>query len=92
MLHLSRGVFGADFGSVSTVIQNIQNNNAHGIYFRLIERTFQEFDQNHLKNCLKELLKIMILGIILQLLYKGYEDIVFREEGARIYYPDVKQK
>ena len=48
-LHLSRGVFGADFGSVSTVIQNHKDENARGTYFRLVERTFQEFDQKHLK-------------------------------------------
>ena len=49
LLHLSRGVFGADFGSVSTVIQNTKDDNARGTYFRLVERTFQEFDQRHLQ-------------------------------------------
>src|SRR5690606_19643407 len=43
LLHLSRGVFGADFGSVSTVITNTTPiESSKGTYFRLVERTFQE--------------------------------------------------
>ena len=49
LLHLSRGVFGADFGSVSCVITNAYSTRAKGTYFRLIERTFQEFYQGHLE-------------------------------------------
>lgn len=49
LLHLSRGIFGADFGSSSAVISNTKNPKACGTYFRLVERTFQEFDQKHLK-------------------------------------------
>lgn len=49
LLHLSRGVFGADFGASSAVITNTKSSDACGTYFRLIERTFQEFDQKHLQ-------------------------------------------
>lgn len=49
LLHLSRGVFGADFGASSAVIKNTSNANASGTYFRLVERTFQEFEQSHLR-------------------------------------------
>ena len=49
LLHLSRGVFGADFGASSAVIVNAESKEAYGTYFRLIERTFQEFDQQHLR-------------------------------------------
>jgi hypothetical protein len=49
LLHLSRGVFGADFGSSAAVIKNYEDQQAKGTYFRLVERTFQEFDQNHLR-------------------------------------------
>lgn len=48
LLHLSRGVFGADFGASSAVIQNDADSLAKGTYFRLVERTFQEFEQSHL--------------------------------------------
>ncbi|MCW4074287.1 BREX-1 system adenine-specific DNA-methyltransferase PglX [Prevotella copri] len=49
LLHLSRGVFGADFGASSAVIKNSHNEDAYGTYFRLVERTFQEFEQSHLR-------------------------------------------
>ena len=49
LLHLSRGVFGADFGASSAVIKNTSNANASGTYFRLVERTFQELEQSHLR-------------------------------------------
>lgn len=49
LLHLSRGVFGADFGASSAVIKYTSNANASGTYFRLVERTFQELEQSHLR-------------------------------------------
>jgi hypothetical protein len=48
LLHLSRGIFGADFGSVATTVQKAQQSGGSGTYFRLIERTFQEFNVEHL--------------------------------------------
>ena len=49
LLHLSRGVFGADFGASSAVIIHGESQKSYGTYFRLVERTFQEFDQKHLR-------------------------------------------
>ena len=92
LLHLSRGVFGADFGSVSTVIQNCETNNGHGTYFRLIERTFQEFDQNHLRMLFEKTLENHDFRFFFADYTKDVTDIVYSENGAKIYYPNVEQK
>jgi hypothetical protein len=91
LLHLSRGVFGADFGSVSTVIQNRKDENAQGTYFRLIERTFQEFDQRHLKLLFEKTLSDHDFRYKFIDYSKDVTDIVYNKEGAKIYYPSVPQ-
>lgn len=55
MLHMGRGVFGVDFGSVAFVIKNLFSNEKSGIYFRLYQRTFQyielsDIEQLYLKS------------------------------------------
>jgi hypothetical protein len=92
LLHLSRGVFGADFGSVSTVIQNKKTESAKGVYFRLIERTFQEFDQKHLRMLFENTLTNHGFRFFFASYSKDIQDIVFSDNGARIYYPNVSQK
>ena len=92
LLHLSRGIFGADFGSVSTVIQNKKNDNPQGTYFRLIERTFQEFDQKHLQMLFEKTLENHQFRYFFANYTKDVIDIEYSEHGAKIYYPNVKQK
>ena len=92
LLHLSRGVFGADFGSVSTVIQNRRDLNACGTYFRLIERTFQEFDQKHLKILFEKTLEDHNFKYIFASYTKDVDDIVYSDKGAKIYYPNIEQR
>lgn len=91
LLHLSRGVFGADFGSSCAVIKNSPNGDFKGTYFRLVERTFQEFDQKHLK----ELFERVLENNDFKFYFKGYskdtEIIKYSEDGARIYYPEINQ-
>lgn len=91
LLHLSRGVFGADFGASSAVIANTNSSDACGTYFRLIERTFQEFDQKHLQL----LFEMTLLNHDFRYLFADYskdvEELVYSEHGARIYYPNVLQ-
>lgn len=92
LLHLSRGVFGADFGASSAVIANTKNPNACGTYFRLIERTFQEFDQKHLRMLFEKTLANHDFRFLFAEYSKEVEDIVYSEKGAKIYYPNVQQK
>ena len=91
LLHLSRGVFGADFGASSAVISNTQSADAKGTYFRLIERTFQEFDQKHLQLLFEKTLANHDFRFLFVDYSKEVEDIVFSEQGAKIYYPAIPQ-
>lgn len=91
LLHLSRGVFGADFGASSAVISNTKNPEACGTYFRLVERTFQEFDQKHLKLLFEKTLANHDFRYYFKGYTKDVEDIVYSENGAKIYCPNVSQ-
>lgn len=91
LLHLSRGVFGADFGASSAVISNTKDPEACGTYFRLVERTFQEFDQKHLKLLFEKTLANPNFRYYFKGYTKDVEDIVYSENGAKIYYPNVSQ-
>lgn len=92
LLHLSRGVFGADFGASSAVIANTKNSDACGVYFRLIERTFQEFDQKHLQLLFEKTLLNRDFRYLFAEYNKDVEDITYSEQGAKIYYPNVPQE
>lgn len=91
LLHLSRGVFGADFGASSTVIANTKSSDACGTYFRLIERTFQEFDQKHLQLLFEKTLLNHDFHYLFADYSKDVEDLVYTEHGAKIYYSNVPQ-
>lgn len=91
LLHLSRGVFGADFGASSAVISNTKSDNAKGTYFRLIERTFQEFDQKHLQLLFEKTLANHDFRYYFADYTKEVDDIVYSEKGAKIYYPNIPQ-
>lgn len=92
LLHLSRGVFGADFGASCTIIKNSPNRNFRGTYFRLIERTFQEFDQKHLKELLEKVLKNHEFRFLFKSYSKDLSSIEYSENGAKIYYSGIDQK
>ena len=49
LLHLSNGVFGGDFGSSCSIIVNTSPGNQKGTYFRLLDKTFQYIEQQHLQ-------------------------------------------
>ena len=91
LLHLSRGVFGADFGASSVVISNTKSENAKGTYFRLIERTFQEFDQKHLQQLFEKTLANHDFKFYFADYTKDVTDIVYSENGIKIYYPAIPQ-
>jgi hypothetical protein len=88
---LSRGVFGADFGSTCTVMDVSKRPNSKGIYFRLLERTFQEINQEHLRVLFLESNR----DIDFKFYFKGYNSSNFlishSKNGQRIYFPDVSQ-
>ena len=92
LLHLSRGVFGADFGASSAVIKNTSNANASGTYFRLVERTFQEFEQSHLRMLFEQTLSNHDFKYNFKEYTKDVTELPYSEDGNRIYYPNVEQK
>ena len=92
LLHLSRGVFGADFGASSAVIKNAANDKAHGTYFRLVERTFQEFEQSHLRMLFEQTLANHDFKYKFSEYTKDVTELLYSEDGNRIYYPNVEQK
>lgn len=91
LLHLSRGVFGADFGASSAVIKNTSNANACGTYFRLVERTFQEFEQSHLRMLFEQALANHDFKYNFKEYTKDVTELPYSEDGNRIYYPNVEQ-
>jgi len=91
LLHLSRGIFGADFGSVSAVIKNQQTKNAKGTYFRLIERTFQEFFEADLRKLFEYTLENHEFKYDFGVYNKDSREIYSSPDGKRIYYPDIQQ-
>ena len=92
LLHLSRGVFGADFGASSAVIKNTNNANSCGTYFRLVERTFQEFEQSHLRMLFEQTLANHDFKYNFKEYTKDVTELPYSEDGNRIYYPNVDQK
>ena len=92
LLHLSRGVFGADFGASSAVIQNAANKEARGTYFRLVERTFQEFEQSHLRMLFEQTLANHDFKYRFKDYTKDVTELPYSEDGNRIYYPNVSQQ
>lgn len=91
LLHLSRGVFGADFSASSSVIKNTSNANACGTYFRLVERTFQEFEQSHLRMLFEQTLANHDFKYNFKEYTKDVTELPYSEDGNRIYYPNVEQ-
>ena len=92
LLHLSRGVFGADFGASSAVIQNAANKEARGTYFRLVERTFQEFEQSHLRMLFEQTLANHDFMYRFKDYTKDVTELPYSEDGQKIYYPNVSQQ
>jgi hypothetical protein len=91
LLHLSRGVFGADFGSMCTVLTNGKRKITNGTYFRLIERTFQEIYQGHLE----ELFLIAKSESNFKYKFTNYSKdnprFIHSNDGSKLYYPNVPQ-
>ncbi|MDD3063588.1 MAG: BREX-1 system adenine-specific DNA-methyltransferase PglX [Massilibacteroides sp.] len=92
LLHLSRGVFGADFGSSAAVIKNYEDQQAKGTYFRLVERTFQEFDQNHLRMLFEQTLANHDFKYYFKDYDKEVTELPYSENGNKIYYSGISQQ
>ncbi|MCS3632319.1 hypothetical protein GGP55_002935 [Salinibacter ruber] len=93
LLHLSRGIFGADFGSVATAVQKAEQNRRTGTYFRLIERTFQEFNVEHLHELFLRAMEDPDFHYDFSQYEKdGSIPNVSDPRGQRLYYPRIDQR
>ena len=90
LLQLSRGVFGADFGSVASVFTN-ERKLYNGIYIKLVERTFQEFEESHLNQLLLKVLNNHEFRFDFSKYSKEEPNLVNSEKGSKIYYNNVDQ-
>ena len=91
LLHLSRGIFGADFGSMSAVMRNASMSASTGVYFKLVERTFQEFHQRHLQELFLKTLANVDFKFDFSNYSKEINNIEHSDSGNRIYYSDIHQ-
>jgi hypothetical protein len=91
LLHLSRGIFGADFGSMSATMTNVKNPNSFGTYFRLLKRTFQEFFQDDLRKLFLEAKNNNDFKFDFDKYSKETRNVQFSHLGAKIYYPNITQ-
>lgn len=92
LIHLSRGVFGADFGSVATIIQKRKPNlETCGTYFKLIERTFQEFHHWHLQELFRNTLANPNFRFLFSSYVKDFQVIEHNTSGSQTYYPNFLQ-
>jgi hypothetical protein len=95
LLHMGRGIFGIDFGSVAFCISKAKNEDAKGTYFRLHERNFQHI---HFEDIEKLFLysngKLGYKYDFSQ--YRGEDGITEipedgTESGQKIFYPQIPQ-
>jgi hypothetical protein len=95
LLHMGRGVFGIDFGSVAFAIKKTKSENAIGSYFRLHERNFQhilykDIEKLFLYSNGKEDYKYDFKQ------YRGEEGITEipengTDDGKKLFYPNIPQ-
>lgn len=96
LLHMGRGIFGIDFGSVAFTMKKEQKKESIGNYFRLHERNFQHI---HFEDI--EKLFLYTNGNINYKydfnLYRGEDGITEipkqgTENGQRLFYPNIAQE
>lgn len=95
LLHMGRGIFGIDFGSVAFSMEKLKNNSSSGSYFRLHERNFQHIYYEDIEKLFlysnSNIDYKYDFGI-----YRGEDGITIipeegSETGQRIFYPNIHQ-
>jgi hypothetical protein len=90
-LQLSNGVFGGDFGSTPCVIQSLKNNGSHAIYFRIVEKTFQMIESEHLKEIFLKAKSNHNFKFDFSTYDRTFASIVHSEKGKKIVYESIPQ-
>lgn len=89
-VHLSNGAFGGDFGSTPCVISKIKAK-SYGIYFRIVEKTFQFIDQKHLEIIFLNALKNHEYKFDFATYDKANPNFADDPKGKQIYYDGIDQ-
>ena len=91
LLNLSRGIFGADFGSSTCVISNSVREGNKGTFFRLVNRTFQEFEQEHLRILFRKSLEDHSFRFDFESYTKNQNTFESTQNGIKVYFDKFPQ-
>ena len=91
LLNLSRGIFGADFGSSTCVISKSKREGNKGTFFRLVNRTFQEFEQEHLRILFRNALDNHDFKFDFESYTKSQNSFISTPNGLKIYFDKFPQ-
>ena len=91
-LQLSNGAFGGDFGSTPCVFQNSEPDRRTGTYIRLVEKTFQFIDQDHLRRLLLYSLEDHNFKFCFSSYNRENPLLIHSERGNQIYFENISQK
>lgn len=84
LLHMGRGIFGVDWGSVAFVLKKTPNSNM-GSYFRLHENNFQHISVSDIKNIFLSAKKEHSFKFNFDV-YDRFNEIEHSESGSKIYF------
>ena len=91
LLHLSNGVFGGDFGSSCSVVVNAKPQNKKGVYFRLIDKTFQYIEQKHLHEMFLKAVSDYSVRFDFHEYSKDIKCLEYSPKGHKLVYSGVSQ-
>lgn len=91
-LQLSNGAFGGDFGSTPCVFQNSEPDRRTGTYIRLVEKTFQLIDQDHLRQLLLNSLEDHSFRFCFSSYDRDAPLLTHSEQGNQTYFDNISQK
>ena len=91
LLHLSNGIFGGDFGSSCSIIVNIEPTSKKGVYFRLLDKTFQYVEQKHLHELFLKANSDYDIRFDFSKYSTGIDCLDYSHTGQKLVYPEVSQ-
>ena len=91
LLHLSNGIFGGDFGSSCSIIVNTDPISKKGIYFRLLDKTFQYIEQKHLHELFIKANSDYNIRFDFPKYSTGIDSLEYSQAGQKLVYPEVSQ-
>lgn len=92
LVHISNGVFGGDFGSSCVTIDNRKSSSEKGVYYKLLDKTFQFVDQEDSRTIFEHVIEDPCFRFD----YKSYSPnnrvIKHSEEGQLLRYEAIQSR